>query len=71
MRVAIAQFYTKNVSYGKFSEEINKKYCLDNGYSYIVEKNSEKINKFTEDRAFTWVKPKFLLEVLEKKIIFS
>ena len=67
MRVAIAQFYTKNVSYGKFSEEINKKYCLDNGYSYIVEKNSEKINKFTEDRAFTWVKPKFLLEVLEKK----
>jgi hypothetical protein len=67
MRVAVAQFYTKNVSYGKFSESINKKYCEDNGYYYLIEDNTEKITELTEDRSFTWVKPKFLLEILERK----
>lgn len=66
MRVAIAQFYTENVSYGKFSEEINKKYCELHGYSYHVEKSNEKIKELIEDRAFTWGKPKFLLELMEK-----
>lgn len=61
----IAQFYTKNVSYGKFSEEINKAYCEKHGYEYYVEKNDDKIRKAIEDRAFTWAKPKILLEVME------
>jgi hypothetical protein len=67
MRVTIAQFYTKNVSYGKFSEEINKEYCKKHGYDYYVEKNDEKIREIIKDRAFTWAKPKILLEILEKK----
>ena len=67
MRVTIAQFYTKNVSYGKFSEEINREYCKKHGYNYYVEKDDEKIRKIIEDRAFTWAKPKILLEILEKQ----
>jgi hypothetical protein len=43
MKIVVAQFYTSNVSYGKFSEEINKKYCDDNGYEYFVERDGEKI----------------------------
>jgi len=65
MRVALAQFYTQNVSYGKYAEEINKKYCLENGYSYIVEKDDKKLREWTEDRAFTWIKPKFITSILE------
>ncbi len=64
MRVSVAQFYTKNVPYGEFSESINKKYCEDNGYSYFVEKNDNKLRNWVEDRAFTWIKPKFISEVL-------
>lgn len=67
MRVAIAQFYTENVSYGKFSEEINKKYCLDQGYFYYVEKDGKRIRELIQDRAYTWGKPKFLLEIMEKR----
>lgn len=66
MRVTIAQFYTKNVSYGKFSEEINKAYCLKQNYTYYVEKDDDKIRNLIEDRAFTWAKPKIILELLEK-----
>ena len=68
MRVAIAQFYTKNVSYGEFSEKINKKYCDENNYSYIVEKDDDKLRMLAEDRAFTWIKPKFLSEILNKSM---
>jgi hypothetical protein len=67
MRVALAQFYTQNVPYGNFSEEINKKYCEEKGYSYIVEKNNEKLREWSEDRAFTWIKPKFITSILETK----
>lgn len=67
MRVAIVQFYTENVPYGKFSEAINKKYCDEKGYDYYVEKDSRKIKELIEDRAYTWCKPKILLEVLQKK----
>jgi len=66
MRVTIVQFYTDNVSYGKFSEAINKKYCGSHGYSYFVENNTQKLKQLAEDRAFTWIKPKIILEELEK-----
>jgi hypothetical protein len=36
LKIVIAQFYTSNVSYGKYSEEINKKYCDEQGYVYPV-----------------------------------
>ena len=28
LKIAIAQLYTSNVSYGKYTEEINKKYLF-------------------------------------------
>jgi len=65
-KIVIAQFYTKNLSYGKFSEEINKKYCEEKGYTYHVEKDTDKIKTYIEDRAHTWAKPKLILEVMEK-----
>ena len=34
LKIAIAQFYTSNVSYGKYTEEINKKYCENNFIIY-------------------------------------
>ena len=34
LKIVIAQFYTSNVSYGKYSEEINKKYCDENNFTY-------------------------------------
>ena len=65
-KIVIAQFYTENLKYGKYAEEINRKYCEEKGYTYIVEKNTEKIISEIEGRAFTWYKPKFILEVLEQ-----
>lgn len=65
-KIVVAQFYTKNLSYGKFSEEINKKYCEEKGYIYHVEKDDEKIKSYIEDRAHTWAKPKLILDVMEK-----
>ena len=65
-KIVVAQFYTKNLSYGKFSEEINKKYCQDNGYIYHVEKDTNKIESYIEDRSHTWAKPKLILEVMDK-----
>jgi hypothetical protein len=65
-KIIVAQFYTKNVLYGKYSQEINKKYCDDNGYTYVVETDTEKIINALENRAPTWYKPKFILEIFEK-----
>jgi len=66
IKIVVAQFYTKNLSYGKFSEEINRKYCQDNGYIYHVEKDTNKIESYIEDRSHTWAKPKLILEVMDK-----
>ena len=65
-KIVVAQFYTNNLSYGKFSEEINKKYCSDKGYVYHVEKDTDKIKGYIEDRAYTWAKPKLIAEVMQK-----
>jgi len=65
-KIVVAQFYTKNLSYGKFSEEINKKYCEEKGYIYHVEKDTDKIKEYIEDRAHTWAKPRLILEVMKK-----
>jgi len=65
MNIVIAQYWTENLSYGKYTEAINKKYCEEKGYTYHVETNTDKIKTGIEDREFTWYKPKFLTEVLE------
>jgi ubiquinone/menaquinone biosynthesis C-methylase UbiE len=62
-KIIIAQFYTANVSYGKYAEAINKKYCEEKGYTYFCEKNSLKISNELLDRSATWYKPKLIQEV--------
>jgi hypothetical protein len=64
-KIAIVQFYTNNVQYGKFSKAINKRYCSEKGYTYICEEDTLKIQKGLEGRAPTWYKPKLIKEVLE------
>jgi hypothetical protein len=61
MKIVVCQFYTSNISYGKFSEKINQKYCEDNGYVYYIEKDGDKIKNKIGSRSWTWYKP-FLIE---------
>ena len=65
MKIVVAQFYTENVTYGKFAEAINKKYCEEKGYLYYCEKDTVKITTALKDRAATWYKPILIREVLE------
>jgi hypothetical protein len=62
-KIVVCQFYTPNISYGKFSEKINQKYCEDNGYDYYVEKDGDKIKNKIGSRAWTWYKPLLIEEV--------
>ncbi len=66
MKIVLAQFFTDNLSYGKYSKEINELYCAEKGYIYHLESNSEKIRDGLEGRSPTWYKPKLLSEILEK-----
>ena len=65
MKIVVAQFYTNNVPYGKYAEEINRKYCEEKGYEYYCEKDTLKIRTAIENRAPTWYKPKLIKEVLD------
>ena len=62
-KIVVCQFYTSNVSYGKYSEKINQKYCEDNGYGYYVEKDGDKIKNKIGSRSWTWYKPLLIEEV--------
>jgi hypothetical protein len=64
-KIVIAQFFTTNLSYGKFTKEINKKYCDEKGYIYHLESDNNKIKTALEGRSPTWYKPKFINEVFE------
>ena len=68
MNIKVVQFYTKNVAYGKYAEEINKQYCEETGYDYHCEKDTEKILSALESRAATWYKPKLILEALNSTV---
>ena len=65
-RIVVAQYWTPNLTYGKYTKAINKKYCLEKNYIYHVETDELVIDAGREGRAHTWWKPRFLLEVLEK-----
>lgn len=65
-KLHVVQFYTGNVQYAKYTEEINRAYCEKKGYSYFCETDSEKINSTLVDRAPTWYKPKLILDVFER-----
>jgi len=65
MKIAVLQFYTNNISYGPYSEEINKKYCEEKGYTYICDKDDSKIRSISENRSLHWCKIKIVKEVLD------
>lgn len=65
MKIVVAQFYTNNVSYGKYAEAINSIYCSKHEYIYHCEKITDKIKLELEGRAPTWYKPKLIKDVLE------
>lgn len=65
-KIIVCQFYTDNVLYGKFSENINRHYCNYNGYTYISETNTDKIKTKCEGRSYTWYKPLFIKEIFSK-----
>lgn len=66
MKIAVAQFYTGNVDYARYTVYTNKLYCEKHGYQYIVEADTQKINRTLDGRSPTWYKPKFMYEILEQ-----
>ena len=66
MKIVLAQYWTSNIPYTQYTKQINQKYCEENNYIYHVECNDIKIKQAVKDRAFTWYKPLFLLDVLIK-----
>jgi hypothetical protein len=64
MKIIVTQFYTNNVPYAKFTIEINKKYCNENGYEYYVESDTKKIIEKLEGRSITWYKPHLIKSIL-------
>lgn len=65
MKIVVAQFYTDNVSFGKYSRDINQRYCEQHGYTYYLETDTDKIAKGTEDRARKWYKVKLIQEAFQ------
>ena len=65
MNIAVLQFYTSNINYGVYSEMINQKYCEDKGYTYVCEKNTERIISICDERSFHWGKVKLVQELLD------
>jgi hypothetical protein len=63
MKIVVAQFYTNNVPYAKYSTEINEKYCNDNSYIYFTVNNTQKIINSLDGRSITWYKPHLIKEV--------
>ena len=64
MNIIVAQYYTKNISYGQFSEKLNSTYCEKNGYTYFLETNEELIRTKSDGRSFHWYKPFLILDAL-------
>lgn len=63
MKIVVAQFYTNNVPYAKYSTEINEKYCNDNSYIYFTVNDTRKIINSLDGRSITWYKPHLIKEV--------
>lgn len=68
-KILVVQYYTNNIAYAKFSEEINKDYCRKNDYDYYVEKDSDKIKSFSnkEEMCIQWYKVKLMNEAMSEK----
>ena len=66
MKIVLAQYWTDNLTYSKYTQAINEAYCKEKGYIYEVETDSNLIKGSIKDRSITWFKPKFILDTLEK-----
>ena len=66
MKIVLAQYWTDNLTYSKYTQAINEAYCKEKGYIYEVETDSNLIKNSIKDRSITWFKPKFILDTLEK-----
>jgi hypothetical protein len=68
MKILVTQFYTNNLLYGKYTEEVNRKYCEKHGYEYFVEKDSDKINLFCQEQGIArqWYKVKLIQNILNE-----
>jgi SAM-dependent methyltransferase len=66
MNIIVAQYYTKNLAYGEFTEKINSAYCEKNGYTYYVETNEDLIKNKCEGRSYHWYKSFLVQDILEK-----
>jgi hypothetical protein len=64
MNIVVAQYYTKNILYGRYSEKINSEYCKKNGYVYFLETDEEKIRTKSGDRSLHWYKPHLIKDAL-------
>jgi hypothetical protein len=65
MKIVLTQFFTSNLSYGKFSKSINEAYCQEKGYVYHLESDENKIKNGLEGRSPTWYKPKLISEIFD------
>lgn len=67
MKIVVAQFYTDNLTHGPYAEAINRKYCEEQGYTYYVDKDNDRIWQRLEGRSPTWYKPKLILDVFKNE----
>jgi predicted RNA-binding protein Jag len=68
-KILVVQYYTDNLEYAPFSEQLNKQYCDKNGYDYHIEKDNDKIKIFCnkEEMSIQWYKVNLLNEVINEK----
>lgn len=64
MKIVVAQFFTNKISYGKYTKDINQKYCAVNDYIYHCEEDTAKIESFVPDRLTKWYKIKLIQDVI-------
>ena len=65
MKIIVTQFWTNNLSYGKYTKAINENYCIEKNYIYHIETDTNKILNGLNGRSYTWYKPKLIMEVLD------
>lgn len=64
-KIVLAQYWTNNVNYSKFTKLINENYCNKKKYIYHIENDDDKIKEKLNNSAITWYKPLLILDVFE------
>lgn len=66
-KLLIIQYYTPNLEYGKYSEELNRRYCDKFGIDYFCLTDKSYIDSKVDNRPYMWYKILFLIEKLKEK----